>query len=67
MQHNKFRGNRFTGSREDFDEILPYMGVPAILISEQHHEKTNVLVSDLILHKPDCTAQKMARCLKFPI
>ena len=25
---------------------------------EPHHEKTNVLVSNLIRHKPDCTARE---------
>ena len=26
------------------------------LKTELHHEKTNVLVADLVRHKPDCTA-----------
>ena len=32
MQHTKFRGNRTIGSGEDFDGLLPYMGVAAILV-----------------------------------
>ena len=28
----KFRGNRSTGSGEDFEGFLPYMGVAAILV-----------------------------------
>ena len=31
MLHTKFRGNRPTGSREEFEGFLPYMGVVAIL------------------------------------
>ena len=26
------------------------------MVNEPHHEKTNVLVSDLVRHKPGCTA-----------
>ena len=33
---------------------------------EPHHEKTNILVSDLVRHKPGCTAIK-ASSLKFRI
>ena len=29
-----------------------------MLIFELHYEKTNVLVSNLVLHKPGCTATK---------
>ena len=32
MLHTKFRGNRPTGSGEDFEWFLPYMGVAAILV-----------------------------------
>ena len=32
---------------------------------EPRHEKTNILVSDLVQHKPGCTATKKARSLKF--
>ena len=33
MLHTKFRGNRSTGSgEEDFEGVLPYMGVAAILV-----------------------------------
>ena len=32
---------------------------------ESHHEKTKVLVSDLVRHKPGCTATEEARGLKF--
>ena len=28
------------------------------LITEPHHEKTNILVSDLVRHKPGCTAKE---------
>ena len=32
MLHTKFHGNRFNGSGEkDFERVLPYMGVAAIL------------------------------------
>ena len=35
---------------------------------EPHHEKTNILVSDQVSHKPGCPAtEKMARGLKFRI
>ena len=32
--------------------ICPFV----LFINEPHHEKTNILVSDLVLHKPGCTA-----------
>ena len=32
MLHTKFRENRPTGSGEDFEGFLPYMGVVAILV-----------------------------------
>ena len=33
MLHSKFRGNRPAGSGEvDFDGLLPYMGVAAIMV-----------------------------------
>ena len=32
---------------------------------EPRHGKTNVLVSDLVRHKPGCTATEVARGLKF--
>ena len=32
MLHTKFRGNRLTGSGEDFFRFLPYMGMAAILV-----------------------------------
>ena len=36
--------------------------------NEQQREKTNILLSDLVRHKPGCTAtEKMARGLKFHI
>ena len=38
---------------------LPQGGLPrdrAVRIIERRHEKTNVLVSDLVRHKPGCTA-----------
>ena len=39
-----------------------------MLKSEPHYEKTNILVSDLVQHKPGCTAtERMARDLKFRI
>ena len=28
---------------------------PCVLVDEPRHEKTNVLVSDLVQHKPGCT------------
>ena len=31
---------------------------------EPHHEKTNVLVSDLVLHKPGCTATEDGKMLE---
>ena len=27
------------------------------MLNEPRHEKTNILVSDLVRHKPDCTAK----------
>ena len=36
-------------------------------IIEPRHEKTNILVSDLIGHKPGCIAIKVARGFKFRI
>ena len=33
------------------------LGTFAVII-EQRHEKTNILVSDVVRHKPDCTATK---------
>ena len=40
---------------------------PGLYTCEPRHEKTNILVSDLVQHKPACTAtvQKTARGLKF--
>ena len=32
MLHTKFLENQFTGSREDFLMVLPYMSVVAILV-----------------------------------
>ena len=32
MLHTKFRENRPTGSGEDFEGFLPYMGMAAILV-----------------------------------
>ena len=32
MLHTKFRGNRPAGSGEDFEGVLPYMGMAAILV-----------------------------------
>ena len=34
MLHIKFRGNQFTGSKEEdfFEGVLPYMGMLAILV-----------------------------------
>ena len=33
MLHTKFRGNRLAGSgKEDFEGVLPYMNVAAILV-----------------------------------
>ena len=32
MLHTKFRGNRPTGSGEDFKGFLPYMGVATIFV-----------------------------------
>ena len=33
MLHTKFRGNRPAGSgEEDFERVLPYMGMAAILV-----------------------------------
>ena len=36
-------------------------------IIEPRHEKTNILVSDLVWHKPAVQPHKMARGLKFRI
>ena len=47
MQHAKFPDHRTSGSWEDFLRFLPY---------EPRHEKTNILVSDLVRHKPGCKA-----------
>ena len=30
MPHTKFRGNLSTGSEEDFEDFLPYIGAAAI-------------------------------------
>ena len=32
MLHAKFHGNRPAGSGEDFEGVLPYMGMAAILV-----------------------------------
>ena len=34
--------------------------------NEPRHEKTNVLVSDLVRHKPDCTATEDGQRLEIP-
>ena len=34
MLHTKLRGNRSTGSGEDFEELLPHMSVEAILVTQ---------------------------------
>ena len=34
MLHTKFRGNRPSGSGEDLEGFLPYMGVAAILVMQ---------------------------------
>ena len=39
--------HRTSGSWEDFLRFLPY---------EPRHEKTNILVSNLVRHKPGCKA-----------
>ena len=33
--------------------------------NEQRHEKTNILVSDLVLHKPGCTATEDGQRLEI--
>ena len=32
MLHTKFRGNQPAGSEEDFEGVLPFIGVVAILV-----------------------------------
>ena len=34
-------------------------------IIEARHEKTDIMISDVVRHKPAVQAQKMARGLKF--
>ena len=40
------------------DNIISFMSIPKdqAIPCEPRHEKTNVLVSDLVQHKPGCTA-----------
>ena len=33
-----------------------FLDIYAQITFESHHEKTNILVSDLVRHKPGCTA-----------
>ena len=39
-----------------FDSPLCMLFIIIIMIIEPRHEKTNILVSDLVRHKPDCAA-----------
>ena len=36
------------------------------MLIEPHHEKTNILVSDLVRHKPGCTATVQAAKRLYP-
>ena len=37
-------------------ETFTVLGIDCLIIIEPRHEKTSVLVSDLVRHKPGCTA-----------
>ena len=47
--------------------IGQFLGSSIHLLNEPRHEKTNVLVSDLVRHKQAVQLQKMAIGLKFRI
>ena len=40
----------------DGDALISILDIYAQITFEPHHEKTNILVSDLVRHKPSCTA-----------
>ena len=47
-------------SADYLQSLISTLPLPHVskLLFEPHHEKTNILVSDLVQHKPGCTATK---------
>ena len=48
-----------------FDIFLPYKKVQGLLSFEPRREKTNILVSDLVPHKPGCTVTEDGQRLEI--
>ena len=52
-------------SRKTCGMLHRYVHVMVKVVIEPHHEKTNVLVSNLVRHKPGCTATEDGQRLEI--